>query len=107
MRISNLLFRDSFVVDASYDKIVSFVKLKLDDTYFKGRIDKEEIQVFFKSKFFDRPLSSNLPFIQLNVKNNADKNGKIKIWFKLVDVVAILFVLSNLIILFLSLVNLN
>ena len=81
--------------------------MKLDNTYFNGRIDKDELQVFYSSGILKRPLSSHLPIIQINIKNKLDKNGKIEIRFKIVDFALILFGLANLIILFFSQINLN
>lgn len=105
MGLRSLTFRDTFEIETDYEKIATYFKTKLNGTYFKGYIDGDETQLFYFSGTFKRPLSVNLPIVQLNVENKVDSEGKIKIKFKIVDFALILFGLVNGVIIFFSIFN--
>lgn len=42
MGLRSLIFSDTFEVKADYGKIAAYFKTKLDETYFKGYIDRDE-----------------------------------------------------------------
>jgi hypothetical protein len=107
MRLTSLIFRDTFKVKGDYAKIVTSFKAKLDENYFKGYTDRDETELFYFSGSFRRPLSVNLPIVQLNFENKTDDEGKIKIKFKIVNFALILFGLANASILFFSIVDIN
>jgi hypothetical protein len=107
MGLTSIIFRDTLKVKADYDKVTSSFKTKLDKNFYKGYIDKDETQLFYFSGAFRRPLSVNLPIIQINFENKIDEHGKTTIKFKIVNFALILFGLANGSILFFSLVNLD
>jgi hypothetical protein len=107
MALKSLIFRDVFEIKADYGKLATYFKTKLNDTYYKGYIDHDETQLFYFSGVFKRPLSANLPIIQLNIDNKSTGEGKIKIKFKIVDFALILFALANCSVLFFSMVNIH
>ncbi|MBI3218672.1 MAG: hypothetical protein HYZ44_04110 [Bacteroidetes bacterium] len=87
--------RHSFLVKTDYEKMRLYFKSKLDDTYFKGYIDRDETQLFYNSGALNRPLSVNLPIVQLNIENKPDPQGNYMIKFKIVDFALILFGIAN------------
>lgn len=105
MKLTNLLFKDSFKVSADYVTMVTFFKSGLNERYFKGFIDKDETQLFYYSDFFSRSFSPSLPVIQINFKNQVDTSGQIEIKFRLVSFALIAFGLVNGLILLFSIVN--
>jgi hypothetical protein len=107
MGLTSLIFRDKFSVKADYDYIISIFKARLDENYFKGYIDKDETQLFYFSGVFRRPLSVNLPIIQINFQNKVDEHGKTIIKFKIVNFMLILFGIANASILLFSIVELD
>lgn len=107
MGLTSLIFRDTFSIKADYDYIVSSFKARLDENYFKGYIDKDETQLFYFSGVFRRPLSVNLPIIQINFQNKVDEHGKTIIKFKIVNFMLILFGVANASILFFSIVDMD
>jgi hypothetical protein len=102
MRPSSLILRDTFETKADYGKIVSYFKSRLNQTYYKGYIEKDEVQLFYYSEIFRRPGSSRLPIVQFNMTNKVDSKGSIKIKFKIVAIALILFVLGNGFVIFFS-----
>lgn len=102
-----MVFRDTIEVKADYDRIATYFKTKLDETYFGGYIDHDQTQLFYFSGFFRRPFSVNMPVVQLNVENKVNNAGRVKIKFKIVDFALIVFGIANGIILFFSIFNLN
>lgn len=107
MALKSLIFRDTFEIKADYGKLATYFKTKLNDTYYKGYIDRDETQLFYYSGTFTRPLSSKIPIVQLNIENKVDREGKLKINFKIVDFALILFGLANGSIIFFSIFNVN
>lgn len=107
MGLTSLIFRETFKVKADYDKVITSFKTKLDKNFYKGYIDKDEAQLFYFSEAFRRPLSVNLPIIQINFENKIDKQGKTTIKFKIVNFALILFGLVNGSILVFSIVDLD
>lgn len=107
MELKSLIFRDTFVIKADYGEIATYFKTKLNDTYYKGYIDRDETQLFYFSGAFTQPLSAKLPIVQLNIENKADSEGKLKIKFKIVNFALILFGLGNGSIIFFSIVNID
>lgn len=95
MKLSSLAFRDTFKIRCDYGRMVAFFRSRLDDVYFKGYTHRDDTQLFYFSGFFWRPLSSNIPVVQLNFKNQSDDNGQIEVRFKLVDFALIVFGLAN------------
>jgi hypothetical protein len=61
--------------------------------------------LFYSSGLFKRPLSVDIPIVQLNVENKVNSEGKIKIKCKMVDFALILFGIANGSIIFLALFN--
>ena len=94
MRLSNLLFRDVFEVKADYEKVRNYLRLRLNETYYKGYIDRDEIQLFFASGGMGSVFTS-LPLVQVNIENKIYTNGKIRVKVKLVDFVLWLFGIAN------------
>jgi hypothetical protein len=107
MGLTSLIFRDTVKVKADYGTIVSLFKLGLNRTYYKGYIDKDETQLFYFSGFFKRPLSANLPLIQINFEDRKAEDGQLVIKFKIVNFALVLFGLANGIILLFSIVDLD
>lgn len=95
MKFDSLLMRHSFLVKTDYDKMRLFFKSKLDDTYFKGYLDRDETQLFYNSGAMNMPLNVNLPMVQLNIENKPDPQGNYLIKFKIVDFVLIFFGITN------------
>jgi len=107
MRLTSLIFRDTLKVNADYGTIVTSFKSRLNKNFYKGYIDREGAQLFYFSGFLKRPLSVDLPVVQLNFKNKKDDRGQTTIKFKIVNVALILFVLANGFIALFSIVNLD
>jgi hypothetical protein len=95
MKFDSLLMRHSFLVKTDYEKMRLYFKSKLDVTYFKGYLDRDETQLFYNSGAMNRPLSVNLPMVQLNIENKPDPQGNYVIKFKIVDLVLIFFGITN------------
>jgi hypothetical protein len=95
MGLTSLIFRDTLKVNADYGTVVTCFKSGLDENFHKGYIDKNETQLFYFSGFFRRPLSVNLPIIQINFENKNGDQGQTIIKFKIVDFALIVFGLAN------------
>lgn len=95
MRMTSLIFRDTLKVNVDYGTIVTLFKLKLNENFFKGYIDKDETQLFYISGLLRRPFSVNLPLIQINLENKETDDGQIIIKFKIVNFALILFGFAN------------
>jgi hypothetical protein len=93
--LTSIILRDTLKVKADYATIVMLFKLGLNKRYHKGYIDKDETQLFYSSGFFRRPLSANLPIIQINFENKKAVNGQTIIRFKIVNFALIVFGLAN------------
>jgi hypothetical protein len=91
MSWSRLIFRDRVTVNADYDEMVSYVRKRLDENYFKGYIDQHQTQLFCYWEFLPRGINSPLPVCQMNFENEKDRDGKIVVRFKIVNALIILF----------------
>jgi hypothetical protein len=107
MSLGSLIFRENFVIQADYNRVVSFFKLRLDKKYFKGYIDKDEIKLFFTSSLFSTPMSFNLPITQLTIENKPDKHGRIEIKFRIINFFTILYGLGAAALLIYTIFNLK
>lgn len=101
-----LIFRDTLKVNVDYGTIVKLFKLRLNENFFKGYIDKDETQLFYLGSL-RRPLSVNLPLIQINFENKKTADGQIIIKIKIVNFTLILFGGVNISILVFSIIGLD
>lgn len=107
MRMTSLIFRDTLKVNVDYRTIVTLFKLKLNENFFKGYIDRDETQLFYISGLLRRPFSINLPLIQINLENKETDDGQIIVKFKIVNFALILFGFANVSIFLFSIADLD
>ena len=107
MKLSNFIFRESFVLRTKYDTIVHHIKEHLNEKYYKGYLGRDELQVFFLSGILKSTFSPLLPVFQVNIENTSGKNGEVFVRFKIVNFVLILSAAIILLLSFSSLVNID
>ncbi|MBA4057870.1 MAG: hypothetical protein C0490_24350, partial [Marivirga sp.] len=86
MNLRRLIFRDKIPLKVEYNNLSkSFSQM---DEFLVGYIGDKKANVFYRSRMFGIPLT------KVQVKNNPNGKGELTIDFKMVDIVPIIFVLS-------------
>lgn len=91
MTYERLIFKDSFITSVEYEDLCRNLKTKLNNNFFKGYIDKDETLLFYYPNFINASFVIRLPMTQIKFSRPINNKEQLKIKFKIVDFILILF----------------
>ena len=86
------MFQSEIKIAAKYEDVVARLKKRINKTFFKGYLDKEDTLLYYYSPTLLNPFKiQQVPMMRVDIQNKSDELGELTIKFKVVNLFLVIY----------------